>query len=99
MVLLLVGSSRRNATLVKVGAAMTLVGIVLNRLNVSVIAFKWYAPVHYVPSWMELVVSAGVLCTEIWVFRWMAMRMPVFGYQPAWAHEGGRWTARAAVAA
>ena len=34
------------------------VGIVVNRLNVSIIAFKWYAPVHYVPTWMECVVAS-----------------------------------------
>jgi Ni/Fe-hydrogenase subunit HybB-like protein len=85
MVLLLLGSARRSLPLVKVGAALTLVGIVLNRMNISVIAFKWYLPVHYVPSLMEFVVSAGVLCAEIWAFRWIVMRMPVFGFQPAWA--------------
>lgn len=85
MVLLLAGSARRDLTMVRAGAAMTLVGIVLNRLNISVIAFKWYAPVHYVPGVMELIVSAGVLCAEIWAFRWIVMRMPVFGFEPAWA--------------
>jgi hypothetical protein len=56
-------------------------------MNISVIAFKWYLPVHYVPSLMEFVVSAGVLCAEIWAFRWIVMRMPVFGFEPAWARE------------
>ena len=51
------------------------------------IAFKWYAPVHYVPSWMEVVVSAGVICAQIWVFRWIVMRMPVFGFAPGWARQ------------
>lgn len=85
MVLLLAGSARRDLTMVRAGAALTLVGIVLNRLNISVIAYKWYAPVHYVPGVMELIVSAGVLCAEIWAFRWIVMRMPVFGFEPAWA--------------
>jgi Ni/Fe-hydrogenase subunit HybB-like protein len=99
MVLLLAAASRRNLTLAKWGSALTLVGIVLNRMNVSVIAFKWYAPVHYVPSWMEVVVSAGVICAELWVFRWVASRMPVFGYQPAWARpQQQEWTPRTAAA-
>ena len=51
-------------------ATMTLVGILLNRLNVSVIAFRWYAPNHYVPSWGEIVVSLAVVSAELWVFRW-----------------------------
>jgi Ni/Fe-hydrogenase subunit HybB-like protein len=54
-----------------------LLGILLNRLNVSVIAFKWYEVGHYVPSWEEIVVSLGVVSAEIWVFRWVVNRMPV----------------------
>lgn len=97
MVLLLAGSARRSAALVRVGSVLTLVGIVLNRMNVSVIAFKWYAPVHYVPSWMEVVVSAGVVCAEIWVFRWIVSRMPVFGFQPEWARLQEGWSPSAAA--
>jgi Ni/Fe-hydrogenase subunit HybB-like protein len=79
------GCGRRNLLAVKVAAAMTLVGIVLNRLNVSVIAWKWYAPVHYVPSWMEIVVTLGVISAELWVFRWVVNRMPVLDF--AMAHR------------
>jgi Ni/Fe-hydrogenase subunit HybB-like protein len=42
-----------------------------------VIAFKWYAPNHYVPSWEEVVVSLAVVSAELWVFRWVVNRMPV----------------------
>ncbi len=64
---------------IRTAAVLTLVGIVLNRLNISVIAFKWYAPVRYVPTWMEVEVTLAVLCAEIWVFRWIINRMPVLG--------------------
>jgi len=73
-------AERRNARrLIQVAALLTLVGIVLNRLNVSVIAFKWYAAVRYVPTWMEVVVTLGVISAELWVFRWIVNRMPVLG--------------------
>jgi Ni/Fe-hydrogenase subunit HybB-like protein len=68
----------RSIGLIKVASVMALVGIVLNRLNVSVIAFRWYAPNHYYPSWEEIVVTLMVVFTEIWVFRWVVTRMPVF---------------------
>lgn len=68
----------RHIGLVKVASVMALLGIILNRLNVSVIAFRWYAPVHYYPSWEEFVVTLMVVFTEIWVFRWIVTRMPVF---------------------
>jgi Ni/Fe-hydrogenase subunit HybB-like protein len=100
MALFLWASSRRDLRWIQVGAGMTLVGIVLNRLNISLIAFKWYAPVHYVPTWMEVVVAAAVICAEVWVFRWVIERMPVLGGEPAWAehHEAhGRAAAPAAA--
>jgi Ni/Fe-hydrogenase subunit HybB-like protein len=68
----------RNLGIVKAAAVMALLGIILNRLNVSVIAFRWYAPDHYYPSWQEIVVTLMVVFTEIWVFRWIVTRMPVF---------------------
>jgi Ni/Fe-hydrogenase subunit HybB-like protein len=87
MALLVAGSNRRSLALVKAGAVLAILGVLLNRLNISVIAFKWYAPVHYVPTWMEFVVSAAVLSAELWVFRWVVRRLPVLGGEPAWAAE------------
>ena len=85
MAMLLVGARRRIMPLVGIGSALTMIGVILNRLNLSVIAYKWDAPLHYVPSWMELVVTAGVISAELWVFRWIVKRMPVLGFQPEWA--------------
>jgi len=73
------GYRRRALAPIRVAAVLTLLGIVLNRLNVSVIAFKWNAAVHYVPSWMEIVVTMAVISAEILVFRWIVNRMPVLG--------------------
>jgi hypothetical protein len=75
--LFLLAYRSRRLTLVRGAAAMTLVGILLNRLNVSVITFKWYTADHYIPSWEEIVVSLAVVSAEIWVFRWVVNRMPV----------------------
>jgi len=71
---------RRHLATIRAAAVLTLVGIVLNRLNVSIIAFKWYAPVRYVPTWMEIVVTLGVISVELWVFRWVVNRMPVLDF-------------------
>jgi len=68
---------RRNTGLLRVAAVCALIGILLNRLNISVIAFNWQSPVHYYPSWQEIVVTLTVVFTEIWVFRWIVLRMPV----------------------
>jgi len=71
--------------LTRLAAVMTLVGVLLNRLNISVIAYKWYLPVRYFPSWMEVEVTLAVIFAEIWVFRWVVSRMPVLERSPEWA--------------
>ncbi|MCK5520418.1 MAG: hypothetical protein KAI81_04845, partial [Candidatus Marinimicrobia bacterium] len=57
-----------------------------NRLNVTVIGFKWDGVV-YIPSWMEIVVTLAVIFTEIWIFRWVINRMPVLRDSPDWVEE------------
>jgi Ni/Fe-hydrogenase subunit HybB-like protein len=71
----------RNVNLVKAAAGLTLFGVLLNRLNVSIIAFKPMAAVHYVPSWMEVVITLGIVSAEIWIFRWVVNRMPVLDFE------------------
>ncbi len=99
MMLLVAGSRTRNLMLIRAGALLALAGVVLNRLNLSVIAFKWYAPVHYVPSWMEVVVTLAVISAELWVFRWVVRRLPVLSSEPDWAREDAGPAPPAAAAA
>jgi Ni/Fe-hydrogenase subunit HybB-like protein len=84
-ILFLQGMKRKSLAIIRVAAIMTLIGILLNRLNVSVIAFKWYSPARYFPSWMEVEVTLAILFAEIWVFRWVVSRMPVLRRPPEWA--------------
>ena len=84
MVLFFVSYKRHNILLVKIASLMTLLGILLNRLNVSLIGFKWYETPHYVPSWQELTVTLTIIFIEIWVFRWIVRRMPVLRKSPDW---------------
>ena len=78
-VLFVYGNRTGNLKLIQAAAIATLVGIIINRLNVTVIGFRWDAPVRYIPSWMEIEVTLAVLAAEIWVFRWIVNRMPVLG--------------------
>ena len=71
----------RNLSWVKAAAGLTLFGVLLNRLNVSIIAFRPNAAVHYVPSWMEIVITLAVVSAEIWIFRWVVNRMPVMDFE------------------
>jgi Ni/Fe-hydrogenase subunit HybB-like protein len=86
-VFFVIALGQRNFRLIRIAAIMTLVGIVLNRLNISVIAYNWDQVVRYFPSWMEVEVTLGVICAEIWAFRWIVNRMPVLSEPPAWAEQ------------
>jgi Ni/Fe-hydrogenase subunit HybB-like protein len=76
-----------NIFTIRLAAILTMIGIVMNRLNVTVIGFRWDAAVPYVPSWMEIVVTLAVIFTEIWIFRWVINRLPVLRESPEWARE------------
>jgi Ni/Fe-hydrogenase subunit HybB-like protein len=78
---------KHNITMIKVAAVLTMLGVILNRLNVTVIGFKWAEAVRYVPTWMEFAVTLAVIFTEIWIFRWVINRMPVLRESPSWVNE------------
>jgi Ni/Fe-hydrogenase subunit HybB-like protein len=85
MILFFYSYRRQNILLIRIAAILTMLGVMVNRLNVTVIGFRWDAPVHYVPSWMEIAVTLTVIFTEIWIFRWVINRMPVLRESPSWA--------------
>ncbi|MEW6720264.1 MAG: NrfD/PsrC family molybdoenzyme membrane anchor subunit [Thermodesulfobacteriota bacterium] len=102
MVLYVVAVRNRNVKLVQATAFLTALGVILNRLNISVIAFKWYEAVRYYPSWQEVWVTLAVISMELWVFRWVINRMPILGEHPEYRtarHENkaevARWTVSA----
>jgi len=73
---------KKSVKLAQGTAFLTALGVILNRLNTSVIGFKWYEAVRYVPSWMEIVVTLAIISMELWVFRWVILRMPVLDKAP-----------------
>ncbi|MBI9072254.1 MAG: Ni/Fe-hydrogenase cytochrome b subunit [Melioribacteraceae bacterium] len=77
----------RNVKLVKASSILTLLGIALNRLNISIIAFKWDAVERYVPTWMEIEITMAIILVEIVVLGWIINRMPVLGESPMWVKE------------
>jgi Ni/Fe-hydrogenase subunit HybB-like protein len=72
------GVRNRRFGVIRVASILTVLGVILNRLNISLIAFNWYAVNKYYPSWQEIVVTLMVVFVEVWVFRWVVTRMPVF---------------------
>ena len=83
----LYGYKRRNLYVVRFAAIAAILGIILNRLNISTIAFNWYEGTIHFPTWMELVVSVAVIFVQLLVFRWVVRRMPVYTASPDWVTE------------
>ena len=63
---------------------LTVLGIVLNRFNISQVAFNWQLPSadRYFPSWMEIVISLFVVTLGLLAFRFISSRMPIFYEHP-----------------
>jgi Ni/Fe-hydrogenase subunit HybB-like protein len=81
------GARYHRVGFVRWGAALAVAGIVLNRLNVSVIAYNWNAPVRYVPAWTEVMVSITLVTLGVLLFRWIANRMPILSEDPRFAGQ------------
>ncbi len=71
------GVRRGSAFMVRAAAAITVIGVVVNRLNVSLVAFDYALPVRYVPSWMEVAVSIALVTALIQTFRFIVNRMAI----------------------
>lgn len=85
MFMFLYGYKLKNIRLINIAAVLTLLGILLNRMNTSLIAYNIDAPVRYIPTIWEIIVSVSVILIQIWVFRWIVLRMPVLRKSPDWA--------------
>jgi len=74
-----VGVREKNLKLIKWTAAWTVLGIVVNRLNVGLIAFNWQLPSaeRYFPHWMEIAISIFLVTVGLLVFRFIVTRMPI----------------------
>ncbi len=81
------GARNRNVTVVRVGAVIAVLGIILNRVNISIVAWDYTNPKHYVPSWMEIMVSLSLVTIGVLAFRWIVNRMPVLRSMPGSAHH------------
>lgn len=67
----------QSSRLVRVGSVITVLGVILNRLNVSVIAMSWNRADRYVPHWMEITITVTIITVGVLVFKWMVNRMPI----------------------
>ncbi|MDR1855538.1 MAG: polysulfide reductase NrfD [Desulfovibrio sp.] len=78
------GSRERNIKLCRFAAANTVIGIVLNRFNVSMIAFNYALPSseRYFPHIMEIFISMFVVTMIVTAYRFIVYHMPVLYEHP-----------------
>jgi hypothetical protein len=76
------GVRRESATIVRFTSIFTIIGIIVNRVNVTLVAFNWNVDVHYFPRWMEFAVSFALITLIILIFRWVANRMAILYEHP-----------------
>jgi Ni/Fe-hydrogenase subunit HybB-like protein len=82
-VLFVIAARERRPGLARGAAVITILGIVLNRLNLSIIAFNWQHPGgQHVPHWKELWISLTIVTVGVLVFRWIVNRMPIVNKHP-----------------
>ncbi len=79
-----VGVRNKDIKMIKWTAVWAVLGIVVNRLNVSLIAFNWQLPASrkYFPHWMEIGISIFIVTVGIVAFRFIVTRMPIFHAHP-----------------
>jgi len=65
-----VGVRDKNLKLIRWTAVWTVLGVILNRLNVSVIAFNYHLPAseRYYPHWMEISISIFLVTVGVIVY-------------------------------
>jgi hypothetical protein len=82
--LLSIRSVRTNRIVLKTCAILTVFGMVLYRLSVSVITVYRPPGVTYFPSWMEIAISVGIVSAAGLAFLFLTENLNVFGeaHQP-----------------
>ena len=84
------GARDGNEHICQIASIITVLGIIFNRFNVSIIAFNWHLPAaeRYFPSWHEITVSVFIVTLIITVYRFIVYHMPVLYEHPNFRHHG-----------
>jgi len=83
------GAREKNLTFIRIASLWTVLGIVLNRLNISLIAFNWQLPSaeRYVPSFMEVGTTIFIVFVGITAYRVITAKMPILYEHPDYKEE------------
>jgi Ni/Fe-hydrogenase subunit HybB-like protein len=78
LAMLLFDRVRTNPRGLVAAALLTVLGFVMNRLNVSVTGMEAASGVRYLPSWMEITVSLGLVALGFAAFALAVRYLPIF---------------------
>ena len=81
--LLAMKSIRRNTSWIFSINLLVISGVLLNRLNVGLFSMEEYFASHglsYSPSWMEFLVSLGIISLGIFLYKMSAKHLPLFSH-------------------
>jgi Ni/Fe-hydrogenase subunit HybB-like protein len=83
-VLYAIGVRLKSTGLIKWTSVLAVLGVVLNRFNVCLIAFNWHLPPNerYFPSWMEIGISVFIVMIGLLLYRFIVTRMPILYEHP-----------------
>lgn len=80
--LFVIAELKQSPGLVYFTAIWTLLGIIFNRFNVSLIMFNWNIPNRELVNWKECLIIVAIVLIEIITYRWIVTRMPVLREAP-----------------
>ncbi|MBI5168130.1 MAG: Ni/Fe-hydrogenase cytochrome b subunit [Candidatus Eisenbacteria bacterium] len=80
---------RRSPVGLVIGATCAVLGFMLYRLNVSITGIERASGTHYVPSWMEMTVSVGLMAIGVAVFGLAVRYLPIFPASKHGSHARG----------
>jgi Ni/Fe-hydrogenase subunit HybB-like protein len=83
-ILFAVGVRKKSLGLIKWTSVLAVLGVVLNRFNVCLVAFNWQLPPNerYFPSWMEIGISIFIVMVGLLLYRFIVTRMPILYEHP-----------------
>ena len=84
-----VGVRERRYGMIRLAAGLSVFGVMLNRMDVSLVAYNYNLPTHlkYFPSLGEITLSLFMLVGLVTVYRFVCAKMPVLRDHPDYKPE------------
>ncbi|WP_020676594.1 hypothetical protein [Geopsychrobacter electrodiphilus] len=89
LVLFAYGVRHKLVGMVRIGAFLTIAGILLNRLNTALIAFNWKL-YQEIPHVFEIIISITIFAIYVTVYRFILYRLPILYSWKEQASETGQ---------